>query len=93
MLSTAENGSTPGGQIAVASKTGSNNLHGSVFEFLRNDVFDARQAIDTLNSIKPCLPAQSHTLIRSPHLVWIMSSESYCTCRFTATLCSTTPLL
>jgi hypothetical protein len=53
MLFTAENGSTPGGQIAVASKTGSNTLHGSLFEFLRNDIFDARQPIDTLNPSKP----------------------------------------
>jgi hypothetical protein len=53
MLFTAENGSTPGGQIAVASKTGSNELHGSLFEFLRNDIFDARQPIDTLNPHKP----------------------------------------
>jgi hypothetical protein len=53
MLFTAENGSTPGGQIAVASKTGSNDLHGSLFEFLRNDLFDARQPIDTLNPKKP----------------------------------------
>ena len=53
MLFTAENGSTPGGQIAVASKSGSNRFHGSAFEFLRNDVFDAREPIDTLNPTKP----------------------------------------
>lgn len=53
MLFTAESGSTPGGQIAVASKTGSNNFHGSLFEFLRNDIFDARQPIDPLNASKP----------------------------------------
>jgi hypothetical protein len=46
MLFTAENGSTPGGQIAVVSKTGSDSLHGSLFEYLRNDMFDARQPID-----------------------------------------------
>lgn len=45
MLFTAENGSTPGGQIAVASKTGTNALHGSLFEFIRNDIFDAREPI------------------------------------------------
>jgi hypothetical protein len=45
MLFTAENGSTPGGQIDVASKSGSNTLHGSLFEFLRNDIFDAREPI------------------------------------------------
>lgn len=45
MLFTAENGSTPGGQVAVVSKSGSNALHGTVFEFLRNDIFDARWPI------------------------------------------------
>jgi hypothetical protein len=53
MLFTADNGSTPGGQISVVSKSGTNSFHGSVFEFLRNDVFDARQPIDNLNPTKP----------------------------------------
>jgi len=53
MIFTADNGSTPGGQIAVASKSGSNRIHGSAFEFLRNDLFDARQPIDKLNPTKP----------------------------------------
>lgn len=53
VLFTAENGSTPGGQVAVASKSGSNTLHGSLFEFVRNGIFDAREPIDTPNSTKP----------------------------------------
>jgi Carboxypeptidase regulatory-like domain/TonB dependent receptor len=53
MLFTAENGSTPGGQIAVVSKSGSNEFHGNMFEYLRNDIFDAREPLDTLNPSKP----------------------------------------
>lgn len=53
MLFTAENGSTPGGQVAVASKFGTNALHGSAFEFVRNDALDAREPIDALNPHKP----------------------------------------
>ncbi len=53
MLFTAENGSTPGGQVAVASKSGTNAFHGNVFEYLRNDVVDAREPIDALNPQKP----------------------------------------
>jgi hypothetical protein len=53
MLFTAENGSTPGGQVAVVSKSGSNEFHGNAFEFLRNDIFDAREPIDNLNPFKP----------------------------------------
>jgi Carboxypeptidase regulatory-like domain/TonB dependent receptor-like, beta-barrel len=53
MLFTAEDGSTPGGQIDVVSKSGSNNFHGTLFAFVRNDIFDAREPIDTLNPGKP----------------------------------------
>ncbi len=47
MLATAETGATAGGQMAVTSASGSNQFHGSVFEFGRNDIFDARSFIDT----------------------------------------------
>jgi hypothetical protein len=44
---TAESGGTNGGQVEIVSKSGSNNLHGSIFEFIRNDVFDARPFAST----------------------------------------------
>jgi hypothetical protein len=47
MLATAETGATAGGQMAVVSASGSDRFHGSAFEFLRNDIFDAREFIDT----------------------------------------------
>lgn len=37
----AEYGKSAGGVINVVHKSGSNNLHGSLFEYLRNDNFDA----------------------------------------------------
>jgi hypothetical protein len=37
----AEFGGKSGGIINVITKSGSNRLHGSVFEFVRNDIFDA----------------------------------------------------
>ncbi len=52
-LFTAENGSTPGGQVAVVSRGGSNQFHGSLFEFLRNSRLDAREPIDNVNPSKP----------------------------------------
>ena len=46
MLATAETGATAGGQMAVTSASGANQFHGSAFEFVRNDIFDAREFID-----------------------------------------------
>jgi Carboxypeptidase regulatory-like domain len=45
MLATAENGSTGGPQLAVTSPSGTNQLHGDAFEFVRNNVFDAKQPV------------------------------------------------
>jgi len=42
----AEYGSQAGGQVDVVTKSGTNDFHGSVFGFLRNSVFDAREFID-----------------------------------------------
>ncbi len=42
----AEYGTGTGGQISVNTKSGSNQLHGSAFEYVRNDVLDARNFFD-----------------------------------------------
>lgn len=36
-----EFGRTPGGQISIVTRSGTNQWHGSVFDYLRNDLFDA----------------------------------------------------
>ena len=43
----AQYGGTTGGQIDVVSKTGTNLLHGSAYEFFRNDVLNARALFST----------------------------------------------
>ncbi|HUE81543.1 MAG TPA: TonB-dependent receptor [Pyrinomonadaceae bacterium] len=47
----AEFGRAGGSVVTVLTKSGTRNFHGSVFEFLRNDVFDAR------NFFAPAVPA------------------------------------
>lgn len=42
----AEFGTGTGGQISVVTKSGGNQFHGSLFEFLRNNAFDARNFFD-----------------------------------------------
>ncbi len=42
----AEYGTGTGGQISFITKSGSNNIHGDLFEYLRNDALDARNFFD-----------------------------------------------
>jgi len=46
----AEYGRLAGGVVTMALKSGGNQLHGSVFEFVRNDIFDARNFFDAAKS-------------------------------------------
>ena len=45
LLATAEGGATGGAQLAVISPSGTNRFHGRLFEFLRNNVFDAPEPL------------------------------------------------
>lgn len=49
---TAEYGRSGGGVITAVSRSGTNQLHGSVFEFLRNSAVDARNFFDA-GSVAP----------------------------------------
>jgi len=49
-----EFGRTPGAQISIVTRSGTNQFHGSLFEYLRNDALDANNWFNTAQS--PPLP-------------------------------------
>ncbi len=49
----AEQGTGTGGQISVVTKSGGNQFHGSVFEYLRRDALDARNYFDNVTAGVP----------------------------------------
>jgi Carboxypeptidase regulatory-like domain len=53
VLSTAEAGATGGPQLAVTSSSGTNQFHGSAFEYFRNNVFDALQPVPLTTTPQP----------------------------------------
>jgi hypothetical protein len=42
----AEYGKRPGAQVLIVTRSGTNQLHGSLYEFVRNNIFDARNFFD-----------------------------------------------
>jgi hypothetical protein len=51
-----EFGRQPGAQVSIVTRSGTNQLHGSLFEYLRNDIFDANDYFANLNGFaKPAL--------------------------------------
>ena len=53
----AEYGKRAGAQVSVVTQSGTNLLHGTLFEFLRNSALDARNFFD--QGIGAALPAKS----------------------------------
>jgi Carboxypeptidase regulatory-like domain/TonB dependent receptor len=66
MLAPTEYGDAGGAQVAVASASGTNQLHGSVFEYLRNSFFDARSPFDVTHGPQPFHMNQFGTAVGGP---------------------------
>jgi hypothetical protein len=52
----AENGRQPGAQVQLTSRSGSNDIHGSAYDYLRNEAFDANSWF--FNQSSPQIPRQ-----------------------------------
>ena len=55
--SRTEYGGAAGGVVNMVSKSGGNKFHGSAFEYVRNDAFDARNPFDVCTTAR-CKPGQ-----------------------------------
>jgi hypothetical protein len=63
LLYGADTGGTAGGQVELVSKSGTNNFHGSAFDFLRNNYFDAQGPFDVFTD-----PITKVTAPKTPNL-------------------------
>jgi hypothetical protein len=74
----AEFGGKASALINVASKSGGNEYHGSVFEFLRNDVFDAKNFFDDPRApIPPFRLNQFGGAVGGPLPLWRGKGEAH----------------
>jgi len=51
----AEFGRQPGGQVQLVTRSGENQFHGTAFDYIRNDIFDARDWFNKKPAPKPPL--------------------------------------
>lgn len=75
----AEYGRAPGGQISIATRSGTNALHGTAFDYFRNDIFDANNWFNGFNNAqKPALRQNDFggTLGGPIRIPWLYNGEN-----------------
>jgi len=84
LLPTAQGGSTGGAQLAVISPSGSNRFHGRLFEYLRNDAFDAPEPTWVSSNVQVQQPLRLNQFggslsgpIRKDKTFFYIASEAY----------------
>jgi hypothetical protein len=58
-----EFGRTPGGQISIVTRSGTNSLHGTAFDYFRNGVLDANDWFANFNSAPPVVILSRHKFL------------------------------
>lgn len=53
-----EFGRTPGGQVSILTRSGTNQYHGTLFDYLRNDVLDANDWFNGYTNTRPLKKAE-----------------------------------
>ena len=53
-----EFGRTPGGQISIVTRSGTNQFHGTLFDYFRNDVLDANNWFNGFTNVPPLPKAE-----------------------------------
>jgi hypothetical protein len=66
----AEFGRSPGAQINIATKAGSNQIHGVLYEYLRNNDLDAKNFFDRPGAVPSAVPSR-----RTRHFTSAISSR------------------
>jgi hypothetical protein len=84
LMAAAEEGATGGAQLDVSSPSGTNRFHGRLFEYLRNNVFDAAEPSFTSNNEAQQQPLRLNQFggslggpIKRDKTFFFLSSEAY----------------
>jgi hypothetical protein len=65
----ADEGGTSGAQVALVTKSGTNSIHGSVYEYLRNTYTSANDYFNKLTQLQGCTLANPNDCNKPPKLI------------------------